>query len=225
MIIVGITASANFGETNNCGASVPAAGSCSINVTFTPTAVGNLYGTLTVTDNNNGTPASTQVVPLAGVGLGAPAVSLSAGTLSFGSQIVNTTSAAQTVTVTNSGTATLTLGSITASGPFAQTNTCGLSVAAGGICTISVTFTPTTAGSALGSVTLTDNAANSPQTISLTGTGVTAPIANLSPASVTFATPQGGGDHQRAADSDSYQHRHRRVDHRWDEHFGQLWGD
>ncbi len=225
LIIVGMTTSANFGETNNCGASVPAAGSCSIYVTFTPTAVGNLYGTLAVTDNNNGTPASTQVVPLAGVGLGVPAVSLSASALSFGSQVVNTTSAAQTVTVTNSGTATLTLGSITASGPFAQTNTCGSSVAAGGICTLSVTFTPTTAGNALGSVTLTDNAANSPQMISLTGTGVTAPIASLSPATVTFATPQGGGDHQRGPDSDSYQHRHRRVDHRWDHRLGQLWGD
>ncbi len=188
LIIVGSTASANFGETNNCGASVPVGKSCSISVTFTPTAVGNLYGTLTVTDNNNGTPASTQVVPLAGVGLGAPAVSLSASALSFGSQVVNTTSAAQTVTVTNSGTATLTLGSITASGPFAQTNACGSSLAAGATCAISVTFAPTTAGSAVGSVTLVDNAGNSPQTISLTGTGVTAPVASLSPANLTFST-------------------------------------
>ena len=193
LFIVGITASANFVETNTCGASILAGGNCSIYVTFTPTAVGNLYGTLTVTDNNNGASASTQVVPLEGTGLGAPGVSLSASTLSFGSQIVNSTSAVQTVTVTNSGTATLTLGSITATAPFAQTNTCGSSVAAGGICTISVTFTPTTAGSALGSVTLVDNAANSPQTISLTGTGVTAPVASLSPASVTFATPQAVG--------------------------------
>jgi hypothetical protein len=193
LFIVGITASANFGETNTCGASIPAGGNCSIYVTFTPTAVGNLYGTLTVTDNNNAAPASTQVIPLAGTGLGVPAVSLSASTLSFGSQIVSSTSAAQTVTVTNSGTATLTLGSITATAPFAQTNTCGSPVAAGGICTISVTFTPTTAGSAVGSVSLVDNAANSPQTISLTGMGVTAPIANLSPASVTFATPQAVG--------------------------------
>jgi hypothetical protein len=193
LIIIGITASANFAATNDCGASIPAGGNCSISVTFTPTAVGNLYGTLTVTDNNNGAPASTQVVPLAGLGLGAPALSLSASTLSFGSQIVNTTSAVQTVTVTNSGTATLNLGSITATGPFAQTNTCNSPVASGGICTISVTFTPTTAGSAVGSVTLVDNAANSPQTISLTGTGITAPVANLSPASVTFATSQAVG--------------------------------
>jgi hypothetical protein len=188
LIIVGITASANFGETNNCGASVPVGGNCSISVTFTPTAVGNLYGTLSVTDNNNGAPASTQVVPLAGTGLGAPAVSLSASTLSFGSQAVNTTSAVQTVTVTNSGTATLSLGSITATAPFAQTNTCGSSVATGGICTISVTFTPTTTGSAVGSITLTDNAGNSPQTITLSGNGITSPSVTLAPLSLTFAT-------------------------------------
>jgi hypothetical protein len=193
LIIGGITTSANFGTTNNCGASLAAQASCSISVTFTPTAVGNLYGTLSVTDNNNGTAASTQVVPLAGVGLGAPAVSLSASTLSFGSQIVNATSAAQTVTLTNSGTATLTPLSIAATGPFATTTTCGSSLAAGGICTISVTFTPTAAGSAVGTITLTDNAGNTPQVISLNGTGVTAPIASLSPASVTFATSQGVG--------------------------------
>jgi len=193
LIITGITTSSNFGTTNNCGASLAAQASCSISVTFTPTVVGNLYGTLTVTDNNNGAAASTQVVPLAGVGLGAPAVSLSASTLGFGSQIVNSTSAAQIVTLTNSGTAALTLTSITPTAPFAQTNTCGASLAAGGVCTISVTFTPTAAGNAVGSVTLVDNAGNTPQVISLSGTGITAPIASLSPASVTFATSQAVG--------------------------------
>ena len=193
LLIDGVSASTNFGETNNCGASLAATKSCNINVTFTPTAVGNLYGTLTVSDNNNGAAASTQVVPLAGVGLGAPVVLLSASTLSFGSQVVNSTSAAQTVTLTNTGTAALTFGSIAATASFAQSNTCGSSVAVGGICTISVTFTPTTAGSTVGSITIPDNAANTPQTIALSGTGVTAPIATLSPGSVTFTTSQAVG--------------------------------
>jgi hypothetical protein len=188
--ITGIAATGDFAQTNTCPSTLAAGASCTINVTFTPTAAGNRYGNVTIADNAANSP---QTIILGGTGLSVPAVSLSASTLSFGSQVVNSTSATQTVTVTNSGIATLTLSSITAAAPFAQTNTCGSPVAAGGICTISVTFTPTTAGSAVGSVTLMDNAANSPQTISLTGTGVTAPIANLSPAGVTFAPPQAVG--------------------------------
>ena len=68
---------------------------------------------------------------------------------------------------------------------FAQTNTCGTSVAAGGSCTISVTFTPTASGSRTASVSITDNASGSPQSVSLTGTGNNpAPtLTSLSPAS------------------------------------------
>jgi len=188
--ITAIAATGDFAQTNTCPSTLVVGAVCIIHVTFTPTAVGNRYGTVTIADNAANSP---QTIILGGTGLSAPAVSLSASTLSFGSQVVNTTSAAQVVTVTNTGTATLTLASITATAPFAQTNTCGSPVAAGGICTISVTFTPTAAGSAVGSVTLVDNAGSSPQTISLTGTGVTAPIASLSPASVTFTTPQAVG--------------------------------
>jgi hypothetical protein len=179
----------------SCSPAIPVAvnGSCTVAVNFTPTDAGSLFGALTVTDNNNGAASSAQVVPLSGTGVGAPAVSLSAGTLSFGTQIVNSTSAAQTVTLTNSGTAPLTLTSITPTAPFAQTNTCGASLPAGGICSITVTFTPTTAGNASGSVTLVDNAGNSPQVISLNGVGSTAPIATLSPATVTFTTSQAVG--------------------------------
>ncbi len=186
LVIGGISTSANFGSTNNCGASVAAGNSCTINVTFSPTAVGNLYGTLTVADNNSGSPASTQIVPLAGIGIGSPSVSLSSTTLNYGSQLLNTTSSVQTVTVTNSGTSSLTINSITASAPFAQTSTCGAPVAVNGICTISVTFTPTSAGGAVGTVTLVDNAGNSPQVISLTGTGTTAPNAVVSPTTWSF---------------------------------------
>src|SRR5262249_14159556 len=72
------------------------------------------------------------------------------------------------------GTATLTITSITASGDFTQTNGCAGSLAAGASCPIVVTFVPTAAGSRTGAVTIVDNAAQSPQTVSLTGTGVNA---------------------------------------------------
>jgi hypothetical protein len=180
--ITSIAASAPYSQTNTCGASVAPGANCSINVTFTPTAVGSQPGTITVTDNATGSP---QTVNLTGTGV-ASSVSFSPTSLAFGNQNVNTTSAAKTVTLTNGGTAALTITSIVASAPYAETNTCGASVAAGGKCTISVTFTPTATGSHPGTITVTDDATGSPQTVSLTGTGV-APIANLSPTSLTFA--------------------------------------
>jgi hypothetical protein len=89
---------------------------------------------------------------------------------------VGTTSAAQSVTLTNTGSATLGISSIgltgTNTGDFAGTSTCTSSVVAGAGCSISVTFTPTAAGSRSASVSITDNASGSPQTISLSGTGV-----------------------------------------------------
>jgi hypothetical protein len=68
LTIISIAASANFGEANNCGGSVAASGSCTINVAFTPTTTGTRTGTLTITDNNNGVAGSTQTVTLSGTG-------------------------------------------------------------------------------------------------------------------------------------------------------------
>ena len=82
-----------------------------------------------------------------------------------------TTSAAQSLTLTNTGSAPLTISSIAINGDFAQTNACGTSVAAGASCTITVTFTPTAAGTRSAMVTITDNATDSPHTVALSGTG------------------------------------------------------
>jgi hypothetical protein len=101
----------------------------------------------------------------------APSATLSPTSLTFGAQGQQTVSAPQPVSVTNGGTALLTLSSIVATGDFSQTNSCGSSLAAGSSCTVNVTFTPTAPGARLGSITITDNAANSPQTVALSGTG------------------------------------------------------
>jgi hypothetical protein len=101
----------------------------------------------------------------------APAVTLSASNVAFGSQFVGVTTAAQTVTVTNSGKATLAISSISASGDFAQTNTCPASLAAGAACSIALTFTPTAGGARTGTLTIVDNAPGSPHSAVLTGTG------------------------------------------------------
>ncbi|HXH48429.1 MAG TPA: SBBP repeat-containing protein, partial [Terriglobia bacterium] len=106
----------------------------------------------------------------------APAASLSTTSLTFGSQTVNITSSPQTVSLSNSGTAPLLISSITTSGDFAQTNNCGNALAAGSTCSINVTFTPTAGGTRTGTLTVADNATGSPQTVGLTGTGVSSTV-------------------------------------------------
>ena len=102
-----------------------------------------------------------------------PGASLSASSLTFGDEGEDSTSEPLLITLTNSGTAALTITSIAASANFAQTNTCGATLAAGANCAINVTLVPNTTGSLTGTVTFTDNAAGSPQTVSLKGTAVT----------------------------------------------------
>jgi Cep192 domain 4 len=109
----------------------------------------------------------------------APIVSLSATSLSFGSQQVNTPSAAKTVMLTNTGTTELSINNIEVGGTnsidFAQTNDCPIlgTLAAQKSCTINVIFTPTDTGRRSASVTITDNASNSTQqSVVLSGTGV-----------------------------------------------------
>jgi hypothetical protein len=109
----------------------------------------------------------------------APIASLSTASLSFGQLAVSSTSAAQSVTLTNTGNALLSISTLYLGGvnftDFAQTNTCASSVSAGANCAISVTFTPTGARSRTASLVIVDNAGGSPQTVSLTGTGVPPP--------------------------------------------------
>jgi hypothetical protein len=188
LTMTSITVSGNFSQTNTCGSSVAVGGSCTLSVTFTPTATGTRTGIVTITDNASPT---TQTVSLTGTGT-APVVSLSPTSLTFPAQAVGGSSSAQSVTLSNTGSATLSITSITVSGNFSQTNTCGSSVAVGGSCTLSVTFTPTATGTRTGVVTITDNASPTTQTVSLTGTGVDAPVVSLSPASLTFPAQRVG---------------------------------
>jgi len=183
LAIAGVAMSGDFSETNTCGTSLAANASCTISVTFTPTATGSRPGSLTVTDNANPT---TQSASLSGTGT-APGTNLSPSSLTFPGQMLGTSSSAQGVTLSNPGSATLTISSITASGDFSQTNTCGTSLAANASCTISVTFTPTATGSRIGSIVVTDNANPTTQSSSLSGTG-TVPAASLSPTSLTFSS-------------------------------------
>ncbi|MGO9270105.1 MAG: choice-of-anchor D domain-containing protein [Terriglobia bacterium] len=177
-----------FAQTGNCGTSLNAGANCTISVTFAPTTASSQSASLTVADSAPGSPQS---VSLTGAGVGVPAVSLSQSNVAFGNQTVGTTSSAQTVTLTNTGTAALSITSIGLTGAnptqFAETGNCGTSLNAGANCTISVTFRPTVSSSQSASLTVTDNASGSPHSVSLTGTGTPPPL-SLSPATIAFGT-------------------------------------
>ncbi|HEX5546394.1 MAG TPA: choice-of-anchor D domain-containing protein [Ktedonobacterales bacterium] len=155
------------------GASVAVNATCSASVTFTPGATGARSATLTFTDDAGGSP---QTVALSGTGVAA-GISFTPASLGFGNQGTGTTSAAQTVTVTNSGTAALHVTSVTLTGAnagdFAKSaDTCsGATVAAGATCTVSVTFKPTATGARTASLSFADDAPSSPQTVAVSGTG------------------------------------------------------
>jgi len=100
-----------------------------------------------------------------------PAASLNPTSLTFGSQVVGSASAAQTLMLTNAGALPLAINGVQITGDFTQTNNCPASLASLASCTISVTFTPSASGTRQASLAITDNAANSPQTVVLSGTG------------------------------------------------------
>ena len=180
--IVGTNA-ADFPQTHNCGSSLAAGATCSISVTFKPTTSGTRAAALSISDNAPGSP---EHVALGGVGTTAE---LSPTSLSFGTVAIGTTSQAKTMTLTNVGATALTISGIAMTGinagDFAQTHTCGSSLAAGAGCSISVMFKPTASGARSAALTITDNAAGSPQHVPLGGIGTTA---KLFPTSLNFGT-------------------------------------
>ena len=113
------------------------------------------------------------------------AVTLSTTNLNFALLLVGKTSNGQRVTLSNMGTATLSITSIIAVGDFSQTNNCGSSLVAGRSCAIIVTFTPTSAGVRTGSMTFSDSASDSPQVVTLDGTGT---YVKLSASQLNFPT-------------------------------------
>ena len=154
----------DYSETDNCGKSLPAGGSCTVNVTFTPSGEGFRDGNIAVWDDD---PASPQMGRLTGTGT---AVTLNPGKLSFGNVTVGN-QAQLTIQLTNSANAVLNFGNLVASGDYSQTNTCGSTIPKLGNCSITVTFTPTKQGVRVGSINISDSDESAPQIVPLTGTG------------------------------------------------------
>lgn len=182
---------AAFTVTGTCAATLPAGASCSFSVTFSPLAAGTYAATLSVNDNSAGTPQfGVQTVALTGTATrSVPAVALSAGTLNF-AQSAGTTSAVQTVSATNTGNGPLTFVGIALAGAnpsaYKLTTTCGATLAPGAACAVSVSFAPSAAGSFPANVTFKDDAPDTPQILSLQGTGAGAPAITLTPSTLSF---------------------------------------
>ena len=157
-------------------------------LTFSASATAAL-GTSTVTINgvSGSVNASTTISLTVKAGSTSPTVTVTPTSLTFNTTPVGSTSVAKAVTVTNTGTVTLNISGVSVSGDFAQTTSakpCGSTLAAGKSCKIMVAFTPTALGTRTGSLTISDNAGNSPQTVALSGTG--GPQVKLTPVSATF---------------------------------------
>jgi hypothetical protein len=171
-IVLGGLGASSFQQIGTCGKTLAAGASCSLYVAFKPASAAALSATITVTDSVVGSP---EKVTLTGTGTAAPTVKLSAKSLSFPTTPHGTTSAAQAITLTNSGTATLSLSSITLTGTnpadFEALDTCGATLVPAANCTVYVAFKPAAAAAYKATLSIADSGASSPQTVALSGTG------------------------------------------------------
>ena len=190
--------SADFSMMNTCNGAYAPNANCSITLTFTPLAAGERSATITIMDDAQNSP---QIVQVSGTATPAPIttplVSLSATTLGFGAVTQGTVSAAQMITVTNSGGAPLHISSVVLGGAnavdFAMSNGCtAASYAVNSGCTLIVNFAPLSTGSRSATITLTDDAPNSPQALSLSGTANAAVTAGPVPGGSTTAAVKAG---------------------------------
>ena len=165
-----------------CSQGLAAGAACNMQVTFTPSVSGQRNAAILISDNAAGSP---QVVPLSGNGTGggggggaSPIANVSPASLGFGNQTVGVTSGAYVATLSNTGNADLSIVNISRTGSnaadFAETSNCPIApamLAPNQSCTIATTFTPEGSGIFSASVAVTDNASDSPQTVTLSGTG------------------------------------------------------
>ncbi|MFI5910814.1 choice-of-anchor D domain-containing protein [Dactylosporangium sp. NPDC051541] len=142
-------------------------------------AVTARYVRLSITGNTGWPAGQLSSFEVYGTGGGTATLALSPTSLRFADTNVNENSDWQTVTVTNTGTAPATVQSVTATGDFTVTTTCGTTIAAGANCTATVTFHPSAAGNRTGTLSIRSTAANAEATVALAGAGVAATVTNL----------------------------------------------
>ncbi len=176
-------ASADFSQTTTCltGPIVKNA-TCTIKITFTPTASGSRTASLVITAN---LPGGQLLVPLAATGLGTAGIALQPAGLNFGNVQTATSAPTQNISIQNIGGSPVSLSSITVTAPFVKSSsTCSGSLAANAACAVTIGFTPTQAIAYTGSLTVLDSAGT--QSAQLTGAGIAGPTDTLSTAGLSF---------------------------------------
>ena len=186
LTIAGVGTNGDFRAQSHCPAVLLPGISCSIGVTFNPSAAGNRQGALVINDDSNALPGSQQSIQLVGLAH-QPIASLSTGSLSAASNLGG--SIVQSVNVTNTGDGALTVRGIGvsggASGDFGQSSNCVRVLQPGAGCSITVSFTPHGYGARLATLTLYDDGPGGSQSVALHGLG-TAPRALLSGSFLNF---------------------------------------
>jgi hypothetical protein len=200
-VVLAGTNPGDFSQTNTCsGATLAVADGCTIALTFQPTAVGARAATVLISDDAPASPQSASLFATGATGP-VPAATFAPTNLSFPTTTQGAPSAPLSITLTNSGTAALHIpaGGValtgTNPGDFSQTDTCNNStLTVQESCVITVTFQPTTAGTRSARIQIADDAPNTPQSISLFGTGASSPVAaaTLTPSSLVFPTTAQG---------------------------------
>jgi len=161
-----VSASQDFSAQSNCSKALAKGSKCNVTVTFTPTLTGPRYGWVTIVSTDPASPMTIRAEGKVGT-----AVGLTTQTLTFPAQTIRTSSAPQTITITNAGSSVLNFGPFTISNQFSQTNTCANGLAPGRSCLLDVTFSPTSTGNHTGTISVVDSDATSPQPIHLSGVG------------------------------------------------------
>ena len=197
LVVSGVTITGGEFVASGCTGPVAAGGNCIIAVQFAPTTTNPQSATLSIAHNNNNVLGSTNTVALTGTGstATAPAATVTPALLAFGTVTTGTTTAAQNITVSNSGSANLVVSSVTKGGTnpteFNVVNNC-TTVLPGANCTITVAFAPATAVAKSATISIAHNATGSPSSVTVSGTGgsivVPAPVASVTPASLAFGS-------------------------------------
>jgi hypothetical protein len=201
-IAVGASSSGEFstkaaGGSDGCSNTiVPAGGSCSVYVVFTPSATGARSGSVTFPLTYGDSTIATRTASLSGNGIpSGNSVQVTPVGIQFGNQIVSIVSAANTVTLTNTGNVPVQIGTDSSTAGFAiSSDSCASStIQPGGTCYVYVTFKPAAAGAASGTLTIADNGAGGPHAVALSGTGILATQQIvLSQTSVAFGSQPAG---------------------------------
>ncbi|HEX7361068.1 MAG TPA: choice-of-anchor D domain-containing protein [Bryobacteraceae bacterium] len=176
-IAISGSAASDFQKQTTCPTTLLATASCSVTIAFLPSATGSRSATLTLSDNTYG---GTQSVALTGTGVlpppPTPTAQVALTSLTFGSEATGIPSPSQSVTFTDTSSVAISFAWIGISGSAAsdfriQGNSCETSLPGGDSCRVTVEFLPTSAGTRTASLTFSDNASGSSQTVSLNGIG------------------------------------------------------